>query len=430
MIEAFAALLGLIIIASVLQAKFKIPSPITLISAVLVAKVSGLQLFQVSSKSFDAIVVLAFPLLIAADVIKLKWSDIRENWFSLFWVAVISVLLSVGAGILISQCLNLQMQMSVAAVAVLFAAITATDPVTVSAVLSNFKVPHKLKLLVEGESLFNDATAVIVFSIAAIALTSSEQVTGAYIGLRTLEVVVGSVFIGAFSGILTFTLLKLTDDMLVEAAILLMSAYAAYMLAEHYHLSGILAVIVATLLCGEKIRKLLELESDQVADTTVQGLLQHKATTRENLKHILKVFEFSAMFAASALFVATAALVEFETVMRYWQEILVVFLASTIIRALAMWKFAAISHRTKMMPTKVSTHWWAVLTFAGSKGALSLLMVHLLPNTFMHKSLFEVIVIGNIILSTFVYAAVLAIIIPMNRKKFDSEVAAEGTHHS
>lgn len=427
MIEIFVELLALIIISAVVQDRFKIPSPITLITAVIGIKLAGYDLFSITDKGFDALVVLAFPLLIAADALKLKWSDMREHWVSLTWVAGVAVLFSVLAGVLINQYLFLDVPLSIAAVAVLFCMISATDPVTVSAVLSNFNVPHKLKILVEGESLLNDATAIIVFSIALIALNSQDALTTEFIGTKVVAVICGAAVVGGLLGLLSYNLLKMSEDPIVEAAILIMTAYSAYIVAELFHFSGILAVIVSIVLCSEKIRRILDGEATATI-TDDYGFLRHVPMTADNMKFVTKIFDFGSLFAASALFVAMAALVDVDLMIKYWQEILAVFIASTLIRGVTMLKFAYVSNRSSIMKAKISKHWWAVLTFAGSKGAISILMVHMIPNSFQYKRLFESIVIGNIILSTFVYAAILAIVIPWNRSKFDAEVAAEGAH--
>ena len=138
MIEIFIGLLALIIFSAVLQDRYKIPSPITLITVVLGLKAFGFEYFHVSDAAFDALVIATFPLLIAADAMKLKWSDLREHWFSLVWVAGIAVLFAVLAGVLMNNYLFLNISISLAAIAALFCTITATDPVTVSAVLGNF----------------------------------------------------------------------------------------------------------------------------------------------------------------------------------------------------------------------------------------------------------------------------------------------------
>jgi len=75
--------------------------------------------------------------------------------------------------------------------------------------------------------------------------------------------------------------------------------------------------------------------------------------------------------------------------------------------------------------TNIGFRWWSVLLFAGIKGGLSIVMLQMLPKGFEHKEMFDAIVIGVILVSTFVYALVLVGIIMLNKKAFDKEVDAE-----
>jgi CPA1 family monovalent cation:H+ antiporter len=109
-------------------------------------------------------------------------------------------------------------------------------------------------------------------------------------------------------------------------------------------------------------------------------------------------------------------------------EIFSVFIATTLIRGGLMLKFVTVSRWTNRMHT-VPLHWGAVLTLAGSKGALSILMVHLLPATFEYKVLFEHIVIGNILLSILVYAPILLITMRVFKERFEQESLADPSPH-
>lgn len=291
-------------------------------------------------------------------------------------------------------------------------------------------VPHKLKVLTEGESLFNDATALIIFSIALVALNKPEEVTASFITIKTLSVVFGAVAIGVVFGFIATIALKLSKEPLVEGSIILLFVYAAFLVAEHFHFSGILAVIVAVVMSNKVVQQII---SNEKADIVLAnksgnfGLLKHAITTKDNQEVILKSLDFVAMFAAAALFVSVATIVNFDKLFSYGYEIMAVFIASTVIRGLMMLKFAFVSNNVEKMQI-INRRWWGVLTFAGSKGALSILMVHMIPNSFQYKELFENIIIGNILLSTFVYALILAIILKRHKDKFEEELALE-THH-
>jgi monovalent cation:H+ antiporter, CPA1 family len=430
MLLTLIELMGVVIFASILQKNYKIPSPITIMATVLGSMAFGLKFFNLTSSEFDNLVLITLPLLIAADALKLKWEDLKQHGFSLFWVAVVSVLLAVFVGVLVNDYILVEYPLSIAAVVMLFCMVTATDPITVSAIFSNFKVPHKLKVLTEGESLFNDATALIVFSIALVALQTPEKVTSSFILVKSFSVIFGAVAIGLFVGYLTTIALKLSDEPLVEATIILFTAYISYLAAEHFHFSGILAVIVNIVIANKVIQKIITDENhniEEASKTKNFGLLNYAITTKDNQFTILKSIDFMSMFASALLFVSIASVANFEKLMSYKVEIIAVFVASTIIRGLMMLKFAMVSNKVKQMQA-IQKHWWAVLTFAGSKGALSILMVHMIPNSFEYKELFENIIIGNILLSTFIYAFVLAGIIVKNKAKFEAECAEDEAH--
>lgn len=416
-------ILALVVFASVMQKNFKIPSPITIMSIVMTGLLFNITLFDINSKEFDNLVLITLPLLIATDALKIKWEDVRNHGLSLFWVAVVSVLFFIGVGVVINDYVLIDYPLSLAAVVILFCMVAATDPITVSAVFSNFKVPHKLKLLTEGESLFNDATALIVFAIALVALKSPEKVTLSFIAIKSFSVIFGAIGIGLFIGFLTVWSLKVSDEAFVESTIIILASYLAYWSAEHFHFSGILAVIVTILIANQAIQKIINKDNAQVeeADKTKNfGLLKHAITSKDNHETIMKSVDFLSMFASTVLFASIAAIVDFDKLWHYKYEILAVFVASTLIRGITMFKFALVSNKVNQMQS-IKKHWWAVLTFAGSKGALSILMVHMIPNSFKYKNLFENIIVGNIILSTFVYAIILGIIFVRNKDKFNKE---------
>lgn len=423
-------LMGLVILASVIQANYKIPSPITLMGGIIMFSIFGVKPFEFEAKEFDTIVMATLPLLIGSDALKMKWDDLKKHGASLFWVAVVSILFFIGLGVLVKGFI-IEYPVPLAGIVLLFCMVAATDPITVSAIFANFKVPHKLKVLTEGESLFNDATALIVFSISLVALNTPEHVTIGFIAMKTFSVVVGALVVGLASGFLTTVALRLSGEPLVEGTIILFFAYIAYLVAEHFHFSGILAVIITVVMANRMIQNIIDKEDDDIEAANKArnfGLLTYALTTRENQKTVAKVLDFASMFAAALLFVSIAAVVDIDKMMLYKYEILALFVASTIIRGLTMLKFALLSNQVSFMQS-IQKHWWSVLTFAGSKGALSILMVHMIPNTFEYKEMFEHVVVGNIVLSTFVYAIALALIIVKNKDKFEKECEEEEAHH-
>ena len=189
-------------------------------------------------------------------------------------------------------------------------------------------------------------------------------------------------------------------------------AYLAYILAEYLHISGILTLIVAIIFTKVLIDR--DLERD-IKDISQKGysrrlgrllMLKSEATTRERMHYIDEMAKEFGYIAAVVIFFLLAEIADFSILMKYWREILLMFVATTLIRALSMAKFAFIGSKTKSIKP-VGLEGWFILTFSGMKGALSIILVHMLPNDLPYKEMFEAVTIGSVILSIFVYGSVL-----------------------
>ncbi len=444
MILTLLLLLTVLFLSIEIQKHFKIPSPITLI----VLSYGFYYLFPhmvlFSEESFAELVLFLIPVLIASDALQLKLSDLKKNVWSLLFLAVVAVALSILFGLVTANTFFAQYHLSLGAVIALFAMVLATDPVSVVSVFSSFKIPHKLKILAEGESLFNDATALIIFAFIALPLINGVEITAFDIAFVSIKVVSLSIMIGLLVGFVGIFLMQQTQDGMSELLLILLTAYSAFELAEHFHLAGLLAVIVAVITLNSITEKSLKEASRRVRkgkrilDRTnksrkifssrfmggITSKLNDDITSIERHKQNLNYVAVLALLANAFLFISMASIVHIDVILKYSSEILWMFLVTTIIRAIMMSKFAFISNRTRKM-TDINFRWWSVLLFAGIKGGLSIVMLQMLPEGFEHKELFDAIVVGVILLSTIVYALVLVGIILYNKAIFEEEYARE-----
>jgi len=157
------------------------------------------------------------------------------------------------------------------------------------------------------------------------------------------------------------------------------------------------------------------------------AVLQRIKTTLEERDRHLRTQEdvqLLALVANTILFVAMAEMIDLSLLWKYKTEIIVMFLSTTAIRALMMAIFAWITNQTEAM-ANVSLRWWGVLTFAGIKGGLSIVMLTMIPASFEHIEMFKAVVIGIIMLSTFIYSAILLVIIGIHKEDFRREKQAE-----
>jgi len=457
MIETVLAVAAILYLALQIEDKLSIPSPLSLIalSFGLYTLLPEIGITE-DTGHFAALVLLLLPILLIADSMELRVAELKEHGLSLFYLAVVTVALSVIAAIFLGDWLFGQYHLSIAAIIVLFSMVLATDPVSVVSIFSRFELPHRLKILAEGESLFNDATALIVFVFIGLYALEGGNITAGYIGKISLIVILGSAGLGIGIGYFCLAALKTTENRIAEMMVLIFSGYGAFALAEHFytllnlfgahthmHLSGILSCIFATITVNHWMTKKIDYEehrldreendlrqqsvqqrsSRRLIDSALAGI---KVTVAEQQRHLRtrEDIRLLALVANTMLFVAMAEIVNFDLLLQYKKEILVMFLATTVIRALMMAKFAIITNRTNKM-TNVNFRWWGVLTFAGIKGGLSIVMLTMIPASFPHLEMFQAVVIGVVMLSTFIYSLVLLAVIRSNADIFLKEKKAE-----
>ncbi|MEC9346871.1 MAG: cation:proton antiporter [Pseudomonadota bacterium] len=204
------------------------------------------QSFEITSEViiFVFLPALVFESSLAIDVRKLL-ADVRPIMF----LAVIGLLIS---AFMVGGAVWAVSAMPFVVCLLLGAILSATDPVAVVAIFKDLGAPKRLAVLVEGESLFNDATAIVLFNIVAamiIGATDADLIGGAF---DFVKVFIGGIIVGFVMARLFAWLIGRMGGMpLVEVTLTLSLAYLSFLVAEHYlHVSGVMAVVTAALVMG------------------------------------------------------------------------------------------------------------------------------------------------------------------------------------
>ena len=370
------------------------------------------------SKEFSTVILFCIPLIFMGDALHLKYTDIKRHAWGIFYLAVVAVALSITAGALFYYS-GLFAGLSLGAYVALFAINMATDAVSVQSVLSRFKgISHDIKVLIEGESLGNDATAVIAFFFIGMPWMLSGHIDATHATLDALRVFAVSTLLGLALGYGFYMVMKLYSDRRGELFSFVVEAYVAYLLAEELHVSGILTLIVAIVATKAWIDFDLDVESSKKVKNfaKILRLGSIASTSKERLEYIYEMAKEFGYIASVVIFFALAEMVDFSKLWEYRVEILAMFVVTTIIRAVSMAKFALIGDKIEQIKP-VGVEGWFILTFSGMKGALSIILVHLIPDSFEYKELFESVTIGVVVLSIFVYGTTLWMYFTFFRKE-------------
>ena len=135
-------------------------------------------------------------------------------------------------------------------VSVLFAVlISATDPVSVIAMFKETKNRSRIRLLLEAESLLNDGTAAVAFTLASAVAMGGDASPLHAVGQFAFSAI-GGVWAGALVGWAGLILVGRSDEPMVEIAITMAAAYGSFLLAQHFQMSGVLATVAAGVVIG------------------------------------------------------------------------------------------------------------------------------------------------------------------------------------
>jgi len=299
----------------------------------------------------ELILALLVPPLVFEAALQISFDSLRRDLAGILLLAVPGVILStLIVGLLVSRLAPLALPLAM----VFGALISATDPVSVVALFRALGAPRRLALLVEGESLLNDGTAIVTFSIVlAAALTGSlNLVQGA---LDFLRVAAGGAAVGFALGWVTARVIGQVDDHLIETTLTTVLAFGSYLLAEYFHVSGVLAVVVAGLVAGNL------------------GPLGMSPTTRIVL---FNFWEYAAFLANSLVFLLIGLQIDIPTLLGSWQAVLAAIVAVLVARALTVY---GLGWATRWLPEPIPLRWQHVQNWGGLRGAIGLALALSLP---------------------------------------------------
>ncbi|MGW1158611.1 Na+/H+ antiporter [Streptomyces sp. NPDC002519] len=355
--------------------------------------------------------VLVLPPLLFASAGEISVRDLRTVWRPVTGLVFGLVLASaVAVGYVARQITPL----TAATAFILGSVLASTDPVAVTALGRRLSLPPRVQAMVQAESLFNDATSLVLYKVAVATAVSGSVITISGTVEQFLILAGGGALIGAAVAGVVALIRRRTEDPMLETVIALVTPYASYVIAEDAHTSGVTAVIVSGVVLGSTGHKLssapIRLQVHAVYDT-VTFLLE------------------SVVFALIGLELPSAVrqLAHDERGWPLWVPVI----AFTVLTIRLLWIFplsALIHYRRGEGDSRLSWRVPAVLSWAGTRGVMPLAAVLSIPLTthtgapLPHRALILTLTTGTVVLTLVFQGFTLA---PIVRR---SGIALEPEH--
>jgi CPA1 family monovalent cation:H+ antiporter len=324
----------------------------------------------------EIILFVFLPTLIFESAFNLDSRLLAKNLAPVLTLAAPGLLISTGiVGALLAWLTPLSL-----GPALLFGALaSATDPVAVIALFKEVGAPKRLTILVEGESLFNDATAIVLFGII-LSVLSGGAFTAATLGDGVIEffvVFLGGIAVGAVIGYLMIRSIALADDdPLVEVALSTVVAYAAFIVADHYlHVSGVMATVGAGLVIGT------------IGSTRFVPEVRH---------YLHQFWEYAGFVANSLIFLMVGITVKLGVLAEHIQPVLWTIVVALVARALVVFGLIPVVNRVPGVEP-IARRMQAVLYWGGLRGAVALALVLSLPESFPQRDLLIAMAVGLVL---------------------------------
>jgi CPA1 family monovalent cation:H+ antiporter len=382
--QAIELLVGLLVLATfvaILARPMRVPYTVArVLAGLLVGLVANAAGYAALVVSPEVVLLVLLPGLVFEAGYRLRLAELRRWFGGLALLAVPGVIISAAV---VAVVLHLATGLRLDLAFIVGAMVSATDPPAVLATFRRLRVPDALSTMVDGESLLNDGTGLVLFAIAASAVTTP---IGPGVAAVTFAATVGfSVAIGLLAGFIATRVIHLVDDHLIELTISVILAYGSYVLADQLHLSGVIATVTAAFVLGNfgPGRALTETGSDAI-DT---------------------VWEFFAYLLTAVVFLLIGLAIPPARLLDSIVPIGWAIVAILVGRAVVVYALLGGASRLAIRPglaERLPVGWLHVIFWAGLRGAVAVAMALSLPADLPDRALLQEITFGVVLFTLLV----------------------------
>jgi CPA1 family monovalent cation:H+ antiporter len=385
-IRLFVALVAVAAIVAIVVRRLAIPYTVTLVLLGLVAADLSPAQLEVTPQ---LVLLVLLPGLVFQASLGLDLDELRRSFGGVALLAVPGVVVTAGSvAIVLRVATGLDLGLGL----IVGSMVAATDPVAVIATFRQLGTPTQLRTAVEGESLLNDGTALVIFAISLRALgggvTLADEVTAFAVAI------IVSTAIGVAGGFVATRLMALVDDHPIELSLSLVAAYGTYLLADAFHQSGVIATLTAGIVIGSYGRRVGMGERTREALDTVWEFMAFLLTAFAFLLVGLAISPHDLLAALPSIAWGVVGIVVGRAVVVY-------LLLGGTARLIAQARHGA----------SLPVGWLHVLFWAGLRGAVAVAMALSLPADLPERGLLQNITFGVVLFTLFVQGTTAELVV-------------------
>ena len=392
---AFVVLLLLAFLAEPVSRLVRLPYSSVLVIAGYVtselAVISGIDTGIRAENFHDLIFYVFIPVLVFESAYKINKKLLLENIIPIVILAVIGLLLTASltaAGLYygIAHPAGFPLIAALLTGSIL----AATDPVAVVARLREIGVPERLSVLLEGESLFNDATAIVLFSMfLSMALSLEGSVTTSGVIVEFLKIFFGGLATGMAAGLTAGLVNKGIKNSFMTGVLTLIVAYGSYLLAEElFEVSGVMSTLVAAIVMSVMQGKESG-DNTQVKNEYLWGVIGH--------------------IANAVVFIIMGVTITLGMFEERWLAMLIAIAAVFVARAVST--YGSLSLLGLFQKKPVDLHCQTVMVWGGLRGAVALALALSIPVTLDYWWTIQSIAFGVVLFTLFIQAPTIRLLV-------------------
>lgn len=260
---ALVAIAVAVLTVTAISERFEVPAPLTLVVVGVAASyVPGVPELHLEP---EVVLLGLLPPLLYSAAVNTSLVDFNANRRPILLLSIgLVAFTTVGVAVVVRMVIpDISWPLALAIGAV----VAPPDAVAATAIGRRIGLPRRVVTILEGESLLNDATALVALRTAVLAIGTAGAVVAQDIALDFLLAAGGGLAIGALAFVVVSFLRKRITDPLLDTAISLVIPFASYIVAEEIHASGVVAVVVAGLLLGH-VAPVLQTAPSRIAERT------------------------------------------------------------------------------------------------------------------------------------------------------------------